>query len=127
MSDKSISDLWAEFSMHQRSALNVETLANVQRAEKGKRAKVLAAKMDDRAKELRGWAENVRATLLEQGDHDKAQDGRHASMTFEGDGIVRVDIAAPVRCNADDLRNLAARANFLAWEMEQRQREAGEK
>jgi hypothetical protein len=65
----------------------------------------------------------LRAELLEQGDHDRAQDGRHVSMTFEGDGIVSVDVAAIVRCNASDLRNLAARANFMAWELEQQQRE----
>ena len=105
MSDKSISELWGEF--YPIGAGMISFWNSVADTHPGK-AKAIA----------------LRATLLEQGDHDRAQDGRHVSMTFEGDGIVRVDLAAPVRCNADDLKNFAARANFLAWELEQRQREA---
>ena len=116
-----IADLWNEADgLIRLSIPHIEKLASPDYRVNEERRPIYAQQLASCNERL----QSLRQQLLDSGDHDRAQDGRHVSLAFEGNGIVSVDVAAIVRCNSDDLRNLAARAKFTAWESEHRENEA---
>lgn len=100
-----IAELWRLFKMQVNSAQTAETLANVQRAEKGKRAKMLASKIDFTAKERHKYAESLRQQLVEWCSVP--------CYNFSASPLEEIEYH----------KEMSAIHGFWAWELEQREKE----
>jgi len=110
MPDKSISELWNEMS---------DILGTIPKYED---YPLLYARPMREANER---LNTLRATLLEQCISEYGL--KIQADAFEGLWIHEVWIAPIKISGASDTRNRASLLNFMAWELEQRQREAGGK
>lgn len=129
-----IAELWELFKMQINSAQTTETLANVQRAEKGKRAKVLAAKWDDLAKERHQLVDSLRQQLVEcldlitVGTPKKTRAYMLFGFTESNDEAIsfipRNDHDEEFKPTIEQCKELSAIFAFCGWELEQREKEA---